>query len=108
MRAQRILLRCELFIASFGHVQMNTKLTNAEVISSKMMRPRRYAEVMGINYRTFYDYLYRGAIPYYKFQGILLIDVEEADPALAPVTANLMLGGNSSRHHWRKKRIRNL
>ena len=58
---------------------MNTELTNTEVISSKMMRPRRYAERMGINYRTFYDYLYRGAIPYYKFQGILLIDVEEAD-----------------------------
>jgi len=37
---------------------------------------------MGMPFRTFYEYLYRGVIPYYKFQGILLIDIEEADSVI--------------------------
>jgi hypothetical protein len=44
-----------------------------------MMRPRPYARRMGMPFRTLYEYLYRGVLPYYKFQGILLIDVAEAD-----------------------------
>lgn len=34
---------------------------------------------MGMPFRTLYEYLYRGVLLYYKFQGILLIEVKEAD-----------------------------
>jgi hypothetical protein len=47
-----------------------------------MMRPRPYALRMGMPFRTLYEYLYRGVLPYYKFQGILLIDVKEADAVI--------------------------
>ena len=37
---------------------------------------------MGMPYRTLYEYLYTGVIPYYKLRGILLIDVKEADAVI--------------------------
>jgi hypothetical protein len=56
-------------------IYMQTLATEQQM----MMRPRPYARRMGIHWRTFYEYLYTGAIPYYKFRGILLVDVAEAD-----------------------------
>jgi predicted site-specific integrase-resolvase len=44
-----------------------------------MMRPRPYALRVGLPYRTLYEYLYTGVIPYYKLRGVLLIDIKEAD-----------------------------
>jgi hypothetical protein len=49
------------------------------ILEPKMMRPRHYARRMGIHWRTFYEYLYKGLVPYYKFRGILLVDVAEVD-----------------------------
>jgi hypothetical protein len=53
--------------------------TSAEQV---MMRPKPYARRTGIPERSLYEYLYRGVLPYYKFQGILLIDVKEADAVI--------------------------
>jgi hypothetical protein len=52
---------------------------NTSSIPAKFMRPRKYAERVGINWRTAYR---EGLWPAYKFQGILLVDVEEIDAIL--------------------------
>ena len=57
-------------------------MANVEPPSVKFMRPRRYAERVGINWRSIYQYIAKGELPAYKFRGILLIDVEEADGVL--------------------------
>ena len=51
-------------------------------ISAKFMRPRKYAPRVGINWRTCYRYIEDGLFPAYKFQGVLLLDVEECDNIL--------------------------
>ena len=48
-------------------------------IAAKFMRPRRYADRVGINWRTCYGYIEKGILPAYKFEGVVLIDVDEAD-----------------------------
>ena len=45
----------------------------------KFMRPRRYAERVGINWRTTYRYIDLGVLPSYKFQGVVLLDIDECD-----------------------------
>jgi predicted site-specific integrase-resolvase len=45
----------------------------------KFMRPRPYARRVGVDWRTAYRYISDGLWPAYKFQGVLLIDVEEVD-----------------------------
>jgi hypothetical protein len=61
--------------ATIGSFIMQIETSTEQV----MMRPKPYARRTGIPYRSLYEYLYRGVLPYYKFQGILLIDVKEAD-----------------------------
>jgi hypothetical protein len=55
---------------------------NTNSIPAKFMRPRKYAERVGVNWRTAYRYIDEGLWPAYKFQGILLVDVEEIDAIL--------------------------
>ena len=56
--------------------------TQSIPIPPKFMRPREYAPRVGINWRTCYRYIKEGLFPAYKFQGILLIDVDECDAIL--------------------------
>jgi len=49
----------------------------------KFMRPRPYAKRVGINWRSIYSYINKGALPATKFQGILLLDVQRCDDILA-------------------------
>jgi hypothetical protein len=51
-------------------------------ISPKFMRPRRYAERVGINWRTIYQYIEQGYFPAYKFRGVLLLDIDECDAVI--------------------------
>src|SRR3979411_1147041 len=51
-------------------------------IPPKFMRPRPYSARVGVNWRTGYRYINEGIWPAYKFQGILLSDVEECDAIL--------------------------
>jgi hypothetical protein len=51
-------------------------------IPAKFMRPRPYSESRGFNWRTCYKYINDGLFPSYKFQGIILLDVEECDSIL--------------------------
>jgi hypothetical protein len=53
-----------------------------ETIQPIMMRPRPYARRTGLDPRTLYHYLSIGAIPSYRFRGILLIDINEADAVI--------------------------
>jgi hypothetical protein len=52
---------------------------NTSPNSAKFMRPRVYGPSRGMNWRTCYRYIKEGLFPAYKFQGILLLDVEECD-----------------------------
>lgn len=54
-------------------------MSEKESIPAKFMRPRDYARRIGVDWRTMYSYITRGIIPASKFQGVLLIDVLEAD-----------------------------
>jgi predicted site-specific integrase-resolvase len=55
---------------------------NTQSIPAKFMRPRQYAQRVGVNWRTAYRYIDEGLWPAYKFQGVLLVDVEEVDAIL--------------------------
>jgi hypothetical protein len=55
---------------------------NTESIPPRFMRPRQYAKRCGINWRTAYRYITEGLWPAYKFQGVLLLDVDEIDAIL--------------------------
>jgi hypothetical protein len=59
-------------------VHVQTHMTDIK-IPAKFMRPRQYAERISINWRTCYRYITEGVLPCYKFQGVLLVDVDEAD-----------------------------
>jgi hypothetical protein len=63
-------------------IAMGTKSTPPPLVPPKFMRPRKYAPRVGINWRTCYRYINEGLFPAYKFQGILLLDVEECDAIL--------------------------
>jgi hypothetical protein len=56
-----------------------TAIKEPPAVPAKFMRPRRYAERVGINWRTCYRYIDLGIFPGYKFQGVLLLDVDECD-----------------------------
>ncbi len=60
-----------------------------EPILQKFMRPRNYAKRVDVNWRSIYSYLDDGLIPKYKFAGVVLIDVEEADAILKSMPAPL-------------------
>ena len=51
-------------------------------ITAKFMRPRQYAKRVSIDWRTCYRYITEGVLPAYKFQGVLLLDVDECDMLL--------------------------
>ena len=51
--------------------------TKPNSVPPKFMRPR-----VGIDWRTCYRYSREGLFPAYKFQGVLLLDVEECDGIL--------------------------
>jgi hypothetical protein len=51
-------------------------------VPPKFMRPRVYAPRVGIDWPTCYRYIQEGLFPAYKFQGVLLLDVEECDSIL--------------------------
>jgi hypothetical protein len=53
-----------------------------EPINQIMMRPRPYAHRVGLPPRTLYHYLSTGSIPSYRFKGVLLIDIAEADAVI--------------------------
>jgi hypothetical protein len=53
-----------------------------ESIPAKFMRPRPYSRSRGFNWRTCYKYIDDGFFPSYKFQGVVLLDVEECDAIL--------------------------
>ena len=63
-------------------MRTNTPMTAEPKIPAKFMRPRRYAERVSINWRTCYHYIDQGLFPAYKFQGVVLLDVEECDAIL--------------------------
>lgn len=50
-----------------------------EVLPAKFMRPRPYAQRIGVSHRSVYHYVSQKIFPAYKFQGVLLLDVEECD-----------------------------
>ena len=54
----------------------------SKTIPQKFMRPREYGPSRGMSWRSCYTYIDRGVIPAYRFQGLVLIDVEEADAIL--------------------------
>jgi hypothetical protein len=46
------------------------------------MRPTQYAQRASISRRACYDYVASGKFPSYKFHGVVLIDIDEADAAI--------------------------
>jgi hypothetical protein len=50
-----------------------------ETVPAKFMRPRPYAQRIGVSFRSVYHYVDQKILPSYKFQGCLLLDVEECD-----------------------------
>jgi hypothetical protein len=50
-----------------------------EIAPAKYMRPKPFAVRTGVSGRTVYRWIDLKIIPSYKFQGVLLIDIEEAD-----------------------------
>jgi hypothetical protein len=50
-----------------------------ETAPTKYMRPKPFALRTGVSGRTVYHWINLKIIPSYKFQGVLLIDVDEAD-----------------------------
>jgi len=50
-----------------------------EIAPAKYMRPKPFAVRTGVSGRTVYHWIDLKIIPSYKFQGVLLIDIEEAD-----------------------------
>lgn len=50
-----------------------------EIVPAKYMRPKPFAIRTGVSGRTIYHWIDLKIIPSYKFAGVLLIDVEEAD-----------------------------
>jgi hypothetical protein len=52
---------------------------NVESVPAKFMRPRPYASRVGVSFRSIYHYVDLKVLPSYKFQGCLLLDVEECD-----------------------------
>jgi hypothetical protein len=52
---------------------------NAEIVPAKFMRPRPYAKRIGVSFRSVYHYVDQKIFPAYKFQGVLLLDIEECD-----------------------------
>jgi hypothetical protein len=52
---------------------------NAESVPAKFMRPRPYAQRIGVSFRSIYHYVDQKIFPAYKFQGVLLLDIEECD-----------------------------
>jgi hypothetical protein len=59
---------------------------DTQSIPQKFMRPRRYAQRVGVNWRTAYRYIEEGLWPAYKFQGVLLVDVDEVDAIIKGLT----------------------
>jgi predicted site-specific integrase-resolvase len=59
---------------------------DTQSIPQKFMRPRRYAQRVGVNWRTAYRYIEEGFWPAYKFQGVLLVDVDEVDAIIKGLT----------------------
>jgi hypothetical protein len=55
---------------------MNTETVPQE---QKFMRPRPYAKRIDVSVRSVYHYVDQKIFPAYKFQGVLLLDVEECD-----------------------------
>ena len=51
-------------------------------VAVKFMRPREFAQRISTNWRTVYGWLDKGILPGYKFSGVVLIDVDEADRIL--------------------------
>jgi hypothetical protein len=78
-------------------------MANVEPPSPKFMRPRRYAERVGINWRSIYHYVDIGALPSYKFQGVLLLDVEECDSVLKGLERRLAPVRKTQRKTKRRK-----
>ena len=65
---------------AYYYPNMSTEMIPSKVaVPSKFMRPRQYAPRVGINWRTCYRYITEGVLPAYKFQGILVVDVDETD-----------------------------
>jgi hypothetical protein len=52
---------------------------NVETVPAKFMRPRPYAKRIGVSFRSVYHYVDQKIFPAYKFQGVLLLDIEECD-----------------------------
>jgi hypothetical protein len=50
-----------------------------EIAPAKYMRPKPFAVRTGVSGRTVYRWIDLKIIPSYKFQRVLLIDIEEAD-----------------------------
>jgi hypothetical protein len=50
-----------------------------ETAPTKYMRPKPFAVRTGVSGRTVYGWIDLKIIPSYKFQGVLLIDVDEVD-----------------------------
>jgi hypothetical protein len=49
------------------------------IVPAKYMRPKPFAIRTGVSGRTIYHWIDLKIIPSYKFAGVLLIDIEEAD-----------------------------
>jgi hypothetical protein len=50
-----------------------------EIVPQKFMRPKPYAGRVGVSPRSIYHYVDLKILPSYKFQGVLLLDIEECD-----------------------------
>jgi len=50
-----------------------------DAVPQKFMRPKPYAGRAGVSSRTVYHWVDLKILPAYKFQGVLLLDVEECD-----------------------------
>ena len=50
-----------------------------ETVPPKFMRPAPYAMRISVSTRSVYHYVDQKIFPAYKFQGVLLLDVEECD-----------------------------
>ena len=63
-----------------------SNVMDTQAIPPKFMRPRVFARRVGVNWRTAYRYIEEGLWPAYKFQGVLLVDVDEVDAIIKGLT----------------------
>ena len=74
-----------------------------ETAPTKYMRPKPFALRTGVSGRTVYRWIDLKIIPSYKFQGVLLIDIEEADLIIKSLRRHEIKASPKSKCQQRKE-----